>query len=100
MAAAKLDEYWSHLRMTDPDLIEHNLLRQSFKFYFRNTPPDMFTVSKARITLSEALETYLAQRVRIRARPSMPLVRGRVLIWLRRWGKRLGKLHLCLYPEI
>ena len=31
VAAAKLDEYWSHLRMTDPDLIGRNLLRQSFK---------------------------------------------------------------------
>ena len=26
VAAAKLDEYWSHLRMTDPDLIGRNLL--------------------------------------------------------------------------
>ena len=98
MAAAKLDEYWSHLRMTDPDLIERNLLRQSFKFYFRNTPPDMSTVSKARITLSEALETYLAQRVRIRARPSMPLVRGRVLIWLSRVGQKTWETTPVLIP--
>ena len=28
VAAAKLDEYWSHLRMTDPDLIGRRLLRQ------------------------------------------------------------------------
>ena len=27
VAAAKLDEYWSHLRMTDPDLIGGNLLK-------------------------------------------------------------------------
>ena len=26
VAAAKLDEYWSHLLMTDPDLIGRNLL--------------------------------------------------------------------------
>ena len=27
VAAAKLDEYWSHLRMTDPDLIGQHLLK-------------------------------------------------------------------------
>ena len=62
MAAAKLDEYWSHLRMTDPDLIGHNLLRQSFKSYSRNTQPDVSAVSKAHITLADALETYLTQK--------------------------------------
>ena len=45
VAAAKLDEYWSHLRMTDPDLIGRNLLRQSFKSYSRNTQPYMSTGS-------------------------------------------------------
>ena len=28
VAAAKLDEYWSHLRMTDPDLIGQHLLKR------------------------------------------------------------------------
>ena len=28
VAAAKLDEYWSHLRMVDPDLVGKHLLRQ------------------------------------------------------------------------
>ena len=41
VAAAKLDEYWSHLRMTDPDLIGRNLLRQSFKSYSRDTKSDV-----------------------------------------------------------
>ena len=45
VAAAKLDEYWSHLRMTDPDLIGRNLLRQSIKSYSRNTQPYMSTGS-------------------------------------------------------
>ena len=62
VAAAKLDEYWSHLRMTDPDLIGRNLLRQSFKSYFRNTQPEVSTVSKSHITLAEAMDTYLIRK--------------------------------------
>ena len=62
VAAAKLDEYWSHLRMTNPDLIGRNLLRSGLKSYSRYTQPDASATSKANITLSEALETYLAQK--------------------------------------
>ena len=62
VAAAKLDEYWSHLRMTDPDLIGRDLLRQSFKSYSRNTQPGVSTVSKVHITLAEAMETYLTRK--------------------------------------
>ena len=62
VAAAKLDEYWSHLRMTDPDLIGRNLLRRGFKPYSQNTQPDVSTVSKAHITLTEAMETYLTRK--------------------------------------
>ena len=62
VAAAKLDEYWSHLRMTDPDLIGRNLLRQSIKFYFRNAQPEVSTVSKIDITLAEAMDTYLTRK--------------------------------------
>jgi hypothetical protein len=62
VAAAKLDEYWSHLRMTNPDLIGRNLLRPGFKSYSRYTQPDASAASTANITLSEALETYLAQK--------------------------------------
>ena len=62
VAAAKLDEYWSHLRMTDPDLIGRDLLRQSFKSYFRNTQPGVSTVSKAHITLADAMDTYLTRK--------------------------------------
>ena len=62
VAAAKLDEYWSHLRMTDPDLIGRNLLRSGFKSYSRYSQPDASATSKDNITLSEALETYLAQK--------------------------------------
>ena len=36
VAAAKLDEYWSHLRMTYPDLIGMNLLRLGYEQYSRN----------------------------------------------------------------
>ena len=62
VAAAKLDEYWSHLRMTDPDLIGRNLLKPGFKSYTRNTLHDVSTSTKADITLYEALETYLVQK--------------------------------------
>jgi hypothetical protein len=36
VAAAKLDEYWSHLRMTDPDLIGRNLLKSGYAPYSGN----------------------------------------------------------------
>ena len=62
VAAAKLDEYWSHLRMTDPDLIGRNLLRPGFKSYSRNMQQDVSTATKADITLYEALETYLVHK--------------------------------------
>jgi integrase len=62
VAAAKLDEYWSHLRMTDANLVGKNLLKSGFKSYSRFTQPDASATSKANITLSEALETYLAQK--------------------------------------
>ena len=62
VAAAKLDEYWSHLRMTDPDLIGRNLLRPGVKTYSRNTQHDVSTATKVDITLYEALETYLVQK--------------------------------------
>ena len=48
--------------MTNPDLIGRNLLRSGFKSYSRYTQPDASATSKANITLSEALETYLAQK--------------------------------------
>ena len=59
VAAAKLDEYWSHLRMTDPDLIGRSLLKSGYKTYSRNTQLDASMSSEQHITLSEALETYL-----------------------------------------
>ena len=41
VAPAKLDEYWSHLRMTDPDPIGHSLLKPGYKTYPRNTQLDV-----------------------------------------------------------
>jgi len=56
VAAAKLDEYWSHLRMVNPDLVGMHLLRQ----------PDQVANSTnnvvASISLTEALNTYLTQK--------------------------------------
>ena len=62
VAAAKLDEYWSHLRMTDPDLIGRRLLRQGYSSFTRNTQLDVPIGSARLITLSEALETYVTQK--------------------------------------
>jgi integrase len=62
VAAAKLDEYWSHLRMTDPDLIGRSLLRQGYKTYSRNTQLNVSTATEQCITLSEALDTYVTQK--------------------------------------
>ena len=62
VAAAKLDEYWSHLRMTDPDLIGRRLLRQGYSSFTRNTQLDVSISSEQHITLSEALETYVTQK--------------------------------------
>ena len=62
VAAAKLDEYWSHLRMADPDLIGRSLLRQGYGSFARNTQLDVSTATEQPITLSEALETYVTQK--------------------------------------
>ena len=62
VAAAKLDEYWSHLRMTDPDLIGRSLLKSGYKTYSRNTQLDASMSSEQHITLSEALDTYVTQK--------------------------------------
>jgi integrase len=62
VAAAQLDEYWSHLRMTDPDLIGRSLVKAGYKTYSRNTQLDVSIGSEQHITLSEALETYLTQK--------------------------------------
>ena len=80
VASAKLDEYWSHLRMTDPDLIGRNLLKSGYKPYSRNIQPSVSSPCRANLTLSQALETYLVQRVLIEARPSIRLLKEPVPI--------------------
>ena len=52
MAAAKLDEYWSHLRMTNPDLIGRSLLKFGYDPFAQNTQLDVSTSSEQLITLS------------------------------------------------
>ena len=55
VAAAKLDEYWSHLRMTEPDLIGQHLLKASSCRQVVKADPN----PAQSIPLSEALQTYL-----------------------------------------
>ena len=62
MAAAKLDEYWSHLRMTDPDLIGYSFLKPGYKTYSRSIQLDVSIGPEQQITLSEALGTYVTQK--------------------------------------
>ena len=62
MAAAKLDEYWSHLRMADPDLIGCSLLKSGYGSFTRNTQLDVSTAAEQCITLPEALDTYVTQK--------------------------------------
>ena len=62
VAAAKLDEYWSHLRMTAPDLIGRSLLKSGYGSFARNTQLDVSTATEQCISLSEALETYVTQK--------------------------------------
>ena len=55
VAAAKLDEYWSHLRMTDPDLIGRNLLKSAYEPDSGNTQPCVSSHCSTNLTLSQAL---------------------------------------------
>ena len=62
VAAAKLDEYWSHLRMTDPDLIGRNLLKPGYQSFSKNTQLNASTALEQSISLGDALETYFVQK--------------------------------------
>ena len=62
VAAAKLDEYWSHLRMTAPDLIGRSLLKSGYGSFARNTQLDVSSATEQCITLPEALKTYVTQK--------------------------------------
>jgi integrase len=55
VASAKLDEYWSHLRMTDPKLIGQHMLKPGSVGHVAVSPAS----PAQRISLSEALQTYL-----------------------------------------
>ena len=56
VAASKLDEYWSHLRMTDFNLIGRHLLKSES---FVKTPVLVDDPAQV-IALSKALQTYLS----------------------------------------
>jgi integrase len=55
VAAAKLDEYWSHLRMTDPKLMGQHMLRSSIETRVLSSANN----TEQSVSLSEALQTYL-----------------------------------------
>ena len=62
VAAAKLDEYWSHLRMTDADLFGRNLLRPGHRSFSTNTQLNVSIELEPGISLADALKTYLVQK--------------------------------------
>ena len=55
VAAAKLDEYWSHLRMTDPKLMGQHMSRSALRVMVDSDA----SVGIFSISLTEALQTYL-----------------------------------------
>ena len=55
VAAAKLDEYWSHLRMTDTKMMGQHILRS----HSLGEVEKIDVTPAQRVTLSEALQTYL-----------------------------------------
>ena len=62
VAAAKLDEYWSHLRMTDADLFGRNLLKPEYRSFSTNTQLNVSMELEQNISLADALKTYLVQK--------------------------------------
>ena len=57
VAASKLDEYWSHLRLTDSDLVGRHLLKQEYHSNLVNSQPELSSYSTFDLTLAEALDT-------------------------------------------
>ena len=55
VAAAKLEEYWSHLRMTDPNLMGQHMLKSAVDIN-QGTPAQCKVRS---VSLSDALQTYM-----------------------------------------
>ena len=62
VAASKLDEYWSHLRLTDSDLVGRHLLKQEYQSNLVNSQPELSSYSRINLTLADALDTYLSKR--------------------------------------
>ena len=52
VAAAKLDEYWSHLRMTDADLFGRNLLKPGYRSFSTNTQLNLSMELEQNISLT------------------------------------------------
>ena len=59
VASAKLDEYWSHLRMTDPDILGHHLLRVPKTEQTFNLES---SVGPACLSFGDALELYIDRK--------------------------------------
>ena len=55
VAAAKLDEYWSHLRMADPDLLGRHLLKRSSAVLDQ-------TYSGKAVSVQEAMDIYFTAK--------------------------------------
>ena len=74
VAAAKLDEYWSHLRMTDPKLMGQHMLRLAPTVKVDSNA----SAAISSISLTEALQTYLTIKGNTKVKHFMRLQRERV----------------------
>ena len=71
IAAAKLDEYWSHLRMTDTSIMGKHML----KLPHENLS---LAVTHESISIEKALHQYRSTRGKIKVKPFIKLQRGLV----------------------
>ena len=59
IAAAKLDEYWCRVRMTDPDLVDVHLLKQSSHITYDESS---ILSQKMTVSLSVAISIYVERK--------------------------------------
>jgi len=78
VAAAKLDEYWSHLRMTDADLFGRNLLKPGYRSFSTNTQLNVSMELEQSISLADALKPISCKRVMVKDKLFIWLVKDRV----------------------
>ena len=80
MAAGKLDEFWSHIWMTDPDLIEYSLLESRYGSFAGNTQLDASNAVSSLFDCLRPQKPMSCIRVLVSQRALKPPRTGSVLI--------------------